>query len=100
MVEINGGTAGTNRLLSLSKTDEYCEEECSKQGEKQNQSHLGSKSFAQGLHEFAVGKVLQSINGKLIGISFYVLTIDVSVVDLTLRLEQKATYKQTKAAAK
>ncbi|GJT84058.1 gag-pol polyprotein [Tanacetum coccineum] len=47
----------------------------------------------------AVGKVLQSINGKLIRISFCVLTVDVSVIDLTLRLEQKATYKQTKAAA-
>ncbi|GKA17223.1 glyceraldehyde-3-phosphate dehydrogenase [Tanacetum coccineum] len=52
------------------------------------------------IHTGTVGKVLQSINGKLIGISFHVLTVDVSVVDLTLRLEQKATYKQIKAAIK
>nr|GEW13851.1 hypothetical protein [Tanacetum cinerariifolium]GEW13854.1 hypothetical protein [Tanacetum cinerariifolium] len=52
------------------------------------------------IHKGAVGKVLQSINGKLIGISFRVLTMDILVVDLTLRLEQKATYKKIKAAIK
>ncbi|GJR69271.1 glyceraldehyde-3-phosphate dehydrogenase [Tanacetum coccineum] len=52
------------------------------------------------IHTGTVGKVLQSINGKLIGISFHILTVDVSVVDLTLRLEQKAIYKQIKVAIK
>ncbi|MGF2531798.1 type I glyceraldehyde-3-phosphate dehydrogenase, partial [Ralstonia pseudosolanacearum] len=48
----------------------------------------------------AVGKVLPSLNGKLTGMSFRVPTVDVSVVDLTVRLEKKATYDQIKAAIK
>ncbi|CAN1802152.1 Glyceraldehyde-3-phosphate dehydrogenase, cytosolic, partial [Linum perenne] len=48
----------------------------------------------------AVGKVLPDLNGKLTGMSFRVPTIDVSVVDLTVRLEKKATYDQIKAAIK
>ncbi|KAF6140020.1 hypothetical protein GIB67_001761 [Kingdonia uniflora] len=38
----------------------------------------------------AVGKVLPSLNGKLTGMSFCILTVDVSVVDLTVRLEKKS----------
>lgn len=48
----------------------------------------------------AVGKVLPALNGKLTGMSFRVPTVDVSVVDLTVRLEQKASYDQVKAAIK
>lgn len=48
----------------------------------------------------AVGKVLPALNGKLTGMSFRVPTIDVSVVDLTVRLEKKTTYEQVKAAIK
>ncbi|KAK9090186.1 hypothetical protein Sjap_023363 [Stephania japonica] len=48
----------------------------------------------------AVGKVLPSLNGKLTGMAFRVPTVDVSVVDLTVRLEKKATYDQIKAAIK
>ncbi|KZV58745.1 glyceraldehyde-3-phosphate dehydrogenase, cytosolic [Dorcoceras hygrometricum] len=48
----------------------------------------------------AVGKVLPALNGKLTGMSFRVPTVDVSVVDLTVRLEKKATYDQVKAAIK
>ncbi|KAA8533266.1 hypothetical protein F0562_033201 [Nyssa sinensis] len=48
----------------------------------------------------AVGKVLPALNGKLTGMSFRVPTVDVSVVDLTVRLEKKATYEQIKAAIK
>ena len=36
----------------------------------------------------AVGKVIPSLNGKLTGMSFRVPTADVSVVDLTVRLEK------------
>jgi len=42
----------------------------------------------------AVGKVIPSLDGKLTGMSFRVPTADVSVVDLTVRLEKPATYKQ------
>nr|YP_010502941.1 glyceraldehyde-3-phosphate dehydrogenase [Psychotria viridis]UXD78718.1 glyceraldehyde-3-phosphate dehydrogenase [Psychotria viridis]UXD78760.1 glyceraldehyde-3-phosphate dehydrogenase [Psychotria viridis] len=40
----------------------------------------------------AVGKVLPALNGKLTGMAFRVPTVDVSVVDLTVRLENPATY--------
>ncbi|KAL5721943.1 glyceraldehyde-3-phosphate dehydrogenase (phosphorylating) [Ranunculus cassubicifolius] len=48
----------------------------------------------------AVGKVLPALNGKLTGMAFRVPTVDVSVVDLTVRLEKKATYAEIKAAIK
>lgn len=46
----------------------------------------------------AVGKVLPTLNGKLTGMSFRVPTVDVSVVDLTVRLEKETTYEEIKAA--
>nr|ACJ85452.1 unknown [Medicago truncatula] len=48
----------------------------------------------------AVGKMLPALNGKLTGMAFRVPTVDVSVVDLTVRLEKPATYDQIKAAIK
>jgi glyceraldehyde 3-phosphate dehydrogenase len=48
----------------------------------------------------AVGKVIPSLNGKLTGMSFRVPTADVSVVDLTCRLDKAATYDEIKATMK
>lgn len=48
----------------------------------------------------AVGKVIPQLNGKLTGMAFRVPTADVSVVDLTCRLEKPATYEQIKAVMK
>ncbi|TBU46521.1 glyceraldehyde-3-phosphate dehydrogenase [Dichomitus squalens] len=48
----------------------------------------------------AVGKVIPSLNGKLTGLAFRVPTIDVSVVDLVVRLEKSATYDEIKQAVK
>ena len=48
----------------------------------------------------AVGKVIPSLNGKLTGMAFRVPTIDVSVVDLTVRLEKTATYEEICNAVK
>lgn len=48
----------------------------------------------------AVGKVIPELNGKLTGMSFRVPTIDVSVVDLTCRLEKPASYEEIKTAVK
>ncbi len=48
----------------------------------------------------AVGKVIPSLNGKLTGMAFRVPTPNVSVVDLTCRIEKPATYDQIKAAMK
>ncbi|ART79589.1 type I glyceraldehyde-3-phosphate dehydrogenase [Oceanisphaera avium] len=42
----------------------------------------------------AVGKVIPELNGKLTGMSFRVPTANVSVVDLTVRLEKATTYEQ------
>jgi glyceraldehyde 3-phosphate dehydrogenase len=48
----------------------------------------------------AVGKVIPSLNGKLTGMSFRVPTLDVSVVDLTCRIEKAATYDEICAVIK
>ncbi|CAN6804256.1 unnamed protein product [Brassica oleracea] len=48
----------------------------------------------------AVGKVLPELNGKLTGMAFRVPTPNVSVVDLTCRLEKGASYEDVKAAIK
>ncbi|PSR95511.1 Glyceraldehyde-3-phosphate dehydrogenase [Actinidia chinensis var. chinensis] len=48
----------------------------------------------------AVGKVLPELNGKLTGMAFRVPTPNVSVVDLTCRLEKSASYEDVKAAIK
>ena len=48
----------------------------------------------------AVGKVIPELNGKLTGMAFRVPTVDVSVVDLTCRLEKGASFDEVKAAMK
>jgi len=48
----------------------------------------------------AVGKVLPEVNGKLTGMAFRVPTPDVSVVDLTVRIEKAAKYDDIVAAIK
>lgn len=48
----------------------------------------------------AVGKVIPSLNGKLTGMAFRVPTPNVSVVDLTVRLEKGASYTEICAAMK
>ncbi len=48
----------------------------------------------------AVGKVIPELNGKLTGMAFRVPTADVSVVDLTCRIEKGASYDEIKAAIK
>jgi len=48
----------------------------------------------------AVGKVIPALNGKLTGMSMRVPTTDVSVVDLTVRLEKPASYAAIKATMK
>lgn len=48
----------------------------------------------------AVGKVIPSLNGKLTGMSFRVPTVDVSVVDLTVRLEKPTSYDEICAVIK
>ena len=47
-----------------------------------------------------VGEVIPSLKGKLTGMSFRVPTLDVSVVDLTVRLKKSATYDEIKAVVK
>ena len=48
----------------------------------------------------AVGKVIPELNGKFTGMSFRVPTINVSVVDLTCRLDKGASYETICAAIK
>lgn len=48
----------------------------------------------------AVGKVIPELNGKLTGMAFRVPTPNVSVVDLTARLNKGASYKDICAAVK
>jgi glyceraldehyde 3-phosphate dehydrogenase len=48
----------------------------------------------------AVGKVIPVLNGKLTGMSMRVPTANVSVVDLTVRIEKSANYEEIKAVIK
>jgi len=48
----------------------------------------------------AVGKVIPELNGLLTGMAFRVPTADVSVVDLTVRLEKPASYETIKKVMK
>merc|ERR1712079_172687 len=48
----------------------------------------------------AVGKVIPELNGKLTGMAFRVPTPDVSVVDLTVRLNKETTYEEICAKIK
>ncbi|WP_421811657.1 type I glyceraldehyde-3-phosphate dehydrogenase [Flagellimonas sp.] len=48
----------------------------------------------------AVTKVIPSLEGKLTGMAFRVPTADVSVVDLTVKLEKETSYEGVKAAMK
>jgi glyceraldehyde 3-phosphate dehydrogenase len=48
----------------------------------------------------AVGKVIPELNGKLTGMAMRVPTPNVSVVDLTVRIEKGASYDQIKQAIK
>ena len=47
-----------------------------------------------------LARLSPKLNGKLTGMAFRVPTADVSVVDLTVRLEKAATYDEIKAAMK
>merc|ERR1712001_93533 len=48
----------------------------------------------------AVGKVIPELNGKLTGMAFRVPTPDVSVVDLTVRLNKETSYEEICAKIK
>ncbi|OMP30801.1 MULTISPECIES: type I glyceraldehyde-3-phosphate dehydrogenase [Mangrovimonas] len=48
----------------------------------------------------AVGKVIPELNGKLTGMAFRVPTADVSVVDLTVKLEKETSLDEIKKAFK
>ena len=48
----------------------------------------------------AVGKVIPELSGKLTGMAFRVPTMDVSVVDLTCKLERPTTYEEICAVVK
>jgi glyceraldehyde 3-phosphate dehydrogenase len=48
----------------------------------------------------AVGKVIPDLNGKLTGMSFRVPTVDVSVVDLTVKLAKETSYEEIMSVLK
>ncbi|WP_033958375.1 type I glyceraldehyde-3-phosphate dehydrogenase [Psychroserpens jangbogonensis] len=48
----------------------------------------------------AVGKVIPELDGKLTGMAFRVPTVDVSVVDLTVRTSKETSLEEIKAAIK
>lgn len=48
----------------------------------------------------AVGKVIPELNGKMTGVSIRVPTGDISLADLTVRLEKPASYEEICAAVK
>lgn len=48
----------------------------------------------------AVGKVIPSLNGKLTGMAFRVPTVNVSAVDLTVKLNKSTSYEEIKSVFK
>jgi len=48
----------------------------------------------------AVGKVIPELNGKLTGMSFRVPTVDVSVVDMTVKVAKETSYEEIMAVLK
>ncbi|MCL2540517.1 MAG: type I glyceraldehyde-3-phosphate dehydrogenase [Firmicutes bacterium] len=48
----------------------------------------------------AIGEIMPSLKGKLTGMAFRVPTLNVSAVDLTVKLKNAATYDDIKAAVK
>ncbi len=48
----------------------------------------------------AVGKVIPELNGKLTGMSFRVPTVDISVVDLTVKVAKETSYDEIMAVLK
>jgi len=48
----------------------------------------------------AVGKVIPALNGKLTGMSFRVPTVDISVVDLTVKVAKETSYEEIMAVLK
>jgi glyceraldehyde 3-phosphate dehydrogenase len=48
----------------------------------------------------AVGEVIPELKGKLTGMAFRIPTVDVSVVDLTVKLKKSASYDEIKAMIK
>lgn len=48
----------------------------------------------------AVGKVIPKLDGKITGMAFRVPTVDVSVVDLTVKLEKETSYEEIKKVFK
>lgn len=48
----------------------------------------------------AVGEVIPDLKGKLTGMAFRVPTINVSVVDLTVKLKKNTTYEEICACVK
>jgi glyceraldehyde 3-phosphate dehydrogenase len=48
----------------------------------------------------AVGKVIPALNGKLTGMSFRVPTVDISVVDLTVKVAKETSYEEIMSVLK
>lgn len=67
-----------------------------REGRSAAQNLIPSSTGAAG----AVGKVWPRVKGKLTGMSFRVPTVDVSVVDLTVRIEKPASYEEVCQAVK
>jgi len=67
-----------------------------REGRACTQNIIPSSTGAAG----AVGQVWPSVKGKLTGMSFRVPTLDVSVVDLTVKIRESVTYEQICAAVK
>jgi len=93
---VEGLMTTVHSLTATQATVDAASKKKKREGRTASQNIIPSSTGAAA----AVGKVYPAVKGKLTGMAFRVPTVDVSVVDLTCRIQKSATYDEIKAVIK